>query len=126
MKRDMDLIRELLLYTEEHSRPELGAAITENDLELCKTRDHLLGHINLLIDGGIMTIPHHSQSNYYLGNLTSYGHDFLDSIRNPEIWRQTQEATNKVGGWTLEFVGEIAKGFLKRQLEKHTGLELSS
>jgi len=124
MKRDMDLIRELLLYTEKYSRPELGVAISKSNLELCKTDDQLLGHINLLIDKNLMTFPHHAQNTYYLGNLTSYGHDFLDSVRDPEIWKQTKDVGLKAGGWTIDLLGDIAKGLIKKQIKKYTDVEL--
>jgi hypothetical protein len=56
--------------------------------------------------------------------LTWHGHDLVDSIRDPEIWKMTKEGVEKAGGFTFELIGELAKGFIKTKIEKHTGVEL--
>jgi hypothetical protein len=33
--------------------------------------------------------------------LTSSGHEFPDSVRDPEIWRKTIEGANKAGSFTV-------------------------
>jgi Hypothetical protein (DUF2513) len=55
--------------------------------------------------------------------LTFQGHEFLDTIREKEIWRQTKEAAKQGGSQTLDFIWEIAKAIAKRELQKRTGLE---
>lgn len=57
-------------------------------------------------------------------NLTDKGHDYLDSIRDPEIWKQTKAGAAKVGGFSLELIGDLAKGLIKTQIKKHTGIEI--
>jgi Hypothetical protein (DUF2513) len=52
------------------------------------------------------------------------GHDFIDSVRDPEIWRKTKEGAQAAGGFTIELLRELAKGFIKTQIEKHTGVKL--
>jgi hypothetical protein len=56
--------------------------------------------------------------------LSWAGDDFLDSVRDPEIWRQTKEGAKKAGGFTVELLGDLAKGLIKTQIKKHTGVEL--
>jgi len=124
MERDLTLIRELLLYVEATCE---GGEIKRLDYEHFKSFDQKMvyGHERLLREKGLLRNGSQRIGMLIsLYGLTWEGHDFLDSIRNPEVWRKTKEATNKVGGWTLEFVGEIAKGFFKTQIEKHTGVEL--
>ena len=50
--------------------------------------------------------------------LTWAGHDYLDAVRDPKIWHKTKEATDKVGSWTFEIVKELAKGYIKSELQK--------
>lgn len=45
--------------------------------------------------------------------LTWDGHEFLETIRDPEIWRKTKDGANKVGGWTVNLLAELGKGYLK-------------
>jgi Hypothetical protein (DUF2513) len=48
--------------------------------------------------------------------LSWEGHDYLDAVRDPKIWKMTKEATDKVGSWAFELVKEVAKGLIKSEL----------
>ena len=52
------------------------------------------------------------------------GHDFLDAVRDPEIWVRTRKGAEHVKGFTLDLLKDLAKGFLKKQLEEYTGVRL--
>jgi len=124
MKRDVDLLRELLLFAETNGEPIVGTVIQQDDLEIIQSRDQLHGHTNLLVDSGFMKNPGHTQSTLYLGDLTPEGYDFLDSVRNPEIWRKTKSVGEKAGGWTVSLLSDIAKGLIKTQIKKYTEVDL--
>lgn len=57
--------------------------------------------------------------------LTWEGCDFLDSIRDEQVWRKTKEGVKQAGGFTFELLKSLAKGLLKRKIEDHTGIELN-
>lgn len=126
MKRDMDLIRELLLRIEavpagaiaawEMSGPELrvdGKALNE-----------VRGHMDMLIDAGFVDQAAGYDYGYVVRGLTWQGHDFLDSVRDPEIWERTKKAAAGAGGFTVELLRDLAIGFLKTKIKEHTGIEL--
>ena len=132
MKRDMDLVRALLLRIEEFAQP-----ITTLRLDYLTARDPKLAveghdslliahHVSLLLDAGLITGSRHpvDQSNIIISGLTWHGHDFIDSVRDPEIWRATKDGAKQAGGFTLELLGDLAKGLIKTQIEKHTGVKL--
>ena len=54
---------------------------------------------------------------------TYRGHEFLDAVREKEIWEKTKEAAKKGGVKTLELIWEIGKAICKSELKKRTGLE---
>jgi hypothetical protein len=56
--------------------------------------------------------------------LSWAGHDFLESVRNPDVWNKTRKVTTAVGGMTVQLLADLAKGFIKRQIEDHTGVKL--
>ncbi|MDE0853931.1 MAG: DUF2513 domain-containing protein, partial [Nevskia sp.] len=56
--------------------------------------------------------------------LTWKGHDFADSVRDPEIWRVTKENARRVGGFSVDVLVALAKGFVKKKIEEHTGIKL--
>lgn len=56
--------------------------------------------------------------------LTWEGHNFLDSARDEGIWREAKEDATKAGGISLELIGALAKGLIKKKIEQHTGVEI--
>jgi hypothetical protein len=56
--------------------------------------------------------------------VTSLGMDFLESIENEGVWRETKKRIAAEGGsFALEIVRKVAMGIAKEKLEKHAGLE---
>ncbi|MBY5592690.1 DUF2513 domain-containing protein [Rhizobium leguminosarum] len=56
--------------------------------------------------------------------LTWSGHDFLDTVRDPAIWKKTKEGALSAKGFTLDLLQDLAKGFIKKQIEERTGIAL--
>nr|WP_264159203.1 DUF2513 domain-containing protein [Burkholderia vietnamiensis] len=48
----------------------------------------------------------------------------MDSIRSPEVWAKTKAGALAAGGFTVELLGDLAKGFIKKQIEDRTGIKL--
>jgi hypothetical protein len=50
------------------------------------------------------------------------GHDYLDSVRNPEVWKKTKKTLEKVGGSAaLEVVKGIASRIMTEVLNHYIG-----
>src|SRR3546814_6109565 len=54
-------------------------------------------------------------------SLTWAGYEFLETIRDTEIWRLTKTGAEKVGSWGISMLMELAKGYAR---QKATGLGL--
>ena len=138
MTRDMDLIRELLLSLER--LPPLpgsiyilkpGDGVITNDGKICATFDgysqELIGyHLSLIkearfIKGGTSTVMMNAT---LFERLSWEGHDFLDSVRSPEVWAKTKRGAEAAGGFTVDLLKDLAKGFVKKQIEEYTGVKL--
>ena len=116
MKRDMDLIRLILLEIENSEPYEILR------LDLCGYQDKEVNyHLELLISAGLVE----GEMNYAGGmrasplvRLAWPGHDFLDSIRSESIWARTKELLKNKGVQTVSF--ELLKAIVdfiaKRQL----------
>ena len=123
MKRDLGLVRELLLKLEALPMEMYGAeTIQPNDPRIAVegySEEDIAYHLQLLQERGLVEVP---DSQPMIGitftRLSWQGHDYLDAVRDPQIWHKTKEATDKVGSWTFEFVKEIAKGYIKGELQK--------
>ena len=99
MKRDLDLIRKILLKIEDSNVDE---ALTNIQIE-GHEHDETAYHISLLksagfIEGEILyEIGSVVPSAYMIFGMTWEGHDFLDACRNEGIWVKAKEKLKTVG-----------------------------
>ena len=79
MKRDRDLLRDLLLELVTAPEGFLIHVLTSSSTEEDMRRDH---HLDLLMDEGLVT---KKGANTF--RLTPLGHDAIEAIENPERWK---------------------------------------
>lgn len=112
MKREMDLVRDLLLAIERDGSPalarapDIGGAAAETVVE----------HIHLLRQAGLVSAVDATTfdgRDYINIELTWAGHEFLDQVRDPEIWTKTKAGASKLGSWSIGLLGDIAMGYIK-------------
>lgn len=83
MKRDWDLIRQILLATE---RAQAHVKVSFEDMDDC-TEEIFRHHTVLLTEAGLvhsMVLPRINMT--VIESLTWEGHEFLDCIRNDATW----------------------------------------
>ncbi len=56
-------------------------------------------------------------------SLTWEGHEYLDSIRDPEIWDKVASAADEIGSFGIDTLKTLAKGFIKTKIKEHTGID---
>lgn len=130
MQRNMDLIRTIVLKLESWNLGP-GAMVMVSDIEKDfpidgYTAHEISYHIILISEVGWIKTGGRTPSSrsFTFQSLTSKGHDFADSVRDEKIWAVTKDGALKAGGYSLELLGSLAKGLLKKQIEKHTGIDL--
>ncbi|MDG6078584.1 DUF2513 domain-containing protein [Erythrobacter litoralis] len=104
MKRDMETIRALLLWMEDQkeglflysSLPEMPDATTTVE------------HIRMLVSGGFL-----EETPQRAFRISWEGHEFIDKVRDPEVWRKTKEGASRLGSWSVKLLGEMASGFIR-------------
>src|SRR5438067_163459 len=120
MKRDMDLIRLLLLRS----------AGDEDALRLAEQYSvpERAYHVALLKDAGFVEAAisrdqHGLPSGAVVMRLTWQGHDFLDAMRDDNIWKKAKEKILKPGvSWTFSILIEFLKAEAKQKLFGAAGL----
>ena len=107
MKRDMNLIRELLFHLE--------SATTSKTRHLQApegySADEVAYHATLLLEAGLIEgrrVTAFSGSALRDLRLTWEGHDFLDAIRPPAVWESVEERLKHLGGAALAVVKALA------------------
>jgi hypothetical protein len=124
MKRDMDLVRQILLTVAESETPvRLDVLVTDG-----ASRDAVVYHVGMLVDevGFLQGIKAHTMSgrNWIELQLTWQGQDFLDSVRDATVWEKTKDGALKLGGVSLEMLVGIAKEYAKAEVKKRLGFDL--
>ena len=127
MKRDMGLVRELLLVIELHETGDLNKSMfgvgAHNEVKIVE-------HLKLMEEAGLLVVTFYDLlSGPALVNVKSItweGYEFLETIRDPKIWKKTKITANEVGSFGIDIIKEISKGFIKTKLKHHTGFEISS
>ncbi len=121
MERELDLLRQILLLCEREGHPDKILDWTE--LHESGYSDALIHyHLLLLEDVNyvVLNVTETTQSDYYdVVRMTSQGHDYLDSIRDPAIWSKTKKSLAVAGeSATLAMVQAVAIALLKGSLAK--------
>lgn len=119
MKRDMDLVRRLLLYLEDtvDYRP-----LRSSDIAIGGYSDAQIGyHLGILADGGLIDVIDTNSMDSktfscFVRGITWQGHEFLDSVRDDGVWSQTREKLQPFGSASLEIVKSVAVACLTSRL----------
>jgi hypothetical protein len=103
MKRDMELVRAILLAMEAHAAGFAPDPFTVRGYD----QETIQHHVWLMEQGGLVTASDiTAQGNAspvaLPGSLTWAGHDFLDTVRNDKVWRKVK-AEVKDRGISLPF-----------------------
>lgn len=119
MKRDMDIIRAILLHISDQDKP------TVFEIKLDKYNpEQVAYHVNLLAEAGFITgIPSRSAiqpvPEWVEVRLTWDGHEFIDAARNETIWAKFKQVVAEKGG-TISF--SLAVNLLTAVSKQHFGL----
>jgi hypothetical protein len=110
MKRDMDLIRELLLKIESlEIRQGETLFFNVHGLQVQGYGpDQVVYNIELLFDAGFLK-GQGGADTFGIAGLTWSGHELLDDIRDPEIWRKTKSGRKPLPAWACNSYGRSPK-----------------
>jgi hypothetical protein len=126
MKLDKDLVRDLLLVIEASDHDPRGWISPE---VAGRTPMEISYHIMLMHDAGFIV----GLEQNHLGadgfrwsaqHLTYRGHEFLDTVRDGEVWRRTKAGAEKAGVAGLGLLLELGKAYGKEVLREKLGIEL--
>lgn len=122
MKLNHECVRDLLLTIESleygesltlHNYAQKPLLSKYEDVDIVYTAERLLeaGFIN-----GIVRRLTGNNVILKINGLTWDGHQFLDNIRDVEVWEKTKKAASKVASTSLTILADIAASVLKKTL----------
>lgn len=137
MKRDLDLIRHILLTLEsddfsQKTRYTVGTFVDDTLSDESDDRRQnspytqefarVSGHINLLLDEGFIEATVFPQLNagyddFIIERMTSLGHDYLDSVRDENVWSKTKEKLGSmINTVSLATITDVAQACIRQML----------
>jgi hypothetical protein len=125
MKRDMELVRKILLRVEADGGLP-NQEIRDFTLE-GYPREVLVHHLWLLNEAGLLeakVFKGHTNFDCVPICLTWRGTEFLDDVRDEEVWRKTKAGAAKAGGAGLDLMWDLAKAYAKAKLSETLGVTL--
>lgn len=141
MKRDLELLRDILLQLENDDYTKIHKITVEsfiNSPDLSDERNpfgdpralspfeqeatKISYHLELLLDEGFIEVTEapilgRTYKNFFIKRITSRGHDYLDSVRDDSIWSATKD---KIGSMienvSLSTIVAVAQNLIKARL----------
>lgn len=131
LTRDMDLIRDLLLKIEagdrlfQTSSDDVMEALGGDPTGLSAGEAaRLQNHLELLEDARFVEFKRMSDGLWFASRMTWQGHEFLDSARDPEVWKQAKAGASKAGIASVSFLWDLMKAYGRQLASDRLGLDL--
>ncbi len=119
MKRDLDLVRAILLHIE---GGDAGPSGFSGFIEDGYRMEQIHYHLQLLHDAGLIEADEIVPGQWWPERMTWSGHEFLDAARNEELWRETkQEVEKSAGSAPFLLFQELLLGGLRERFGKPAG-----
>jgi hypothetical protein len=132
MKRDLDLVRELLLALEDmpaNFAQPVPLAVGQGPLAIVgRSNDEIAYHIRIMTQGDLIAMGGISDDGVTIEKYHGFrwaGHEFLDDVRDPKAWEAAKSGARQAGGASLGLVWDVAKGIAKYEVGKRLGIPLS-
>lgn len=123
MKRDPDLLRDQLIFLQDHLDGRNKAWMTDFRERFPDVDEYVLGdHVHQLCERGFLDGKVHFHNGelppkIVISRITDSGHDFLSAVADDKIWKKAVREVGSQGkSWTLQILYEYAKALLAERL----------
>lgn len=127
MKRDLNLVREMMIALEGDKRLNGRSTLRLHASQLFdipdRSDDELAYHLMLIMDEGWLDATYSRPAgDFDVTRLTADGHDFVESTRDPDVWQKTKSTMKAGGAETLRLAWDVAKSVVRSEIMRHLGL----
>ena len=120
MKRDMDLIKAILLDLEEHCDGTFGYKPSKKTVRYAYsgTDNEFDEHCRLIEEQGLAKTINSVTDGIFFVSLTWAGHDFLDDSRESKVWQAAKKAAGSLSfGVFIKVLVETATRYAMSRIE---------
>lgn len=136
MRLNLDCVRDILICVEENTDlhndcyffergrfdpdPD-GEKLPAYQKELQKDFDNgtLLYHVHYCVEAGLLRKGRNYDNYVIINDLTPAGHEFLNNIREDNIWNGIKTVSSKVGAKSMEAVTQIASNVISELIRSY-------
>ena len=123
MKMDIDCIRSVLLELEElpldiYTTEDLTKSIKKYGIKSVEYSIIKLEEAGYIRAGIARTLSGDVEV-YCISDITFSGHQFLEKIRDNQVWQKTKNVAGSIGTRALDLIAQIATGVLTELVNKH-------
>lgn len=110
MKRDMNLVRSILIASADSDNPLSAGAFVDNERDI----DAVIYHIKIMYDAGLIEASFKKSWEKPIADATVIsptweGNDFLDAVRNEKVWKKVSlKIAQMAGTATFDIIKSLA------------------
>lgn len=124
MKLDHDCVRAVLLYLE--GSLELDNEIDATEIVIKKyPQQDIIYSVRKLAEAGYLNASDYSaddEQSVIINSLSWEGHRFLDTVRDPKVWKHSKSVASKLLSVSIGMMENIASQVLTNLISQQLGL----
>lgn len=122
MRRDLDLVREILLKLEASEGPlDVNKLVSDN-----RSANLVAYHFKIMAQGGLIEANNVEEHQSFMAealSLTWGGHEYLDALKSDTVWQKVKKMLKEHGGdIPYAVVKKAAVAFLEQKISSEIGL----
>ena len=123
MKLNPDCIRDILFVVEEYST--YSNDVSEDKLyeKLVPkySQEEILYHVRQCEHSGLFLKVQHYFGGFSIQDLSPYGHQFINDIRQDTNWNRTKDIAKNVGSFSLDVLKDISSQVITNLISNQLG-----
>lgn len=123
MKLNPDCIRDILFIIEEQTTysTSVDSHSLCSQLEEKYSSEEILYHCRQCEYNGLFTDVNHYFNGFIIQDLSPYGHQFINDVRQENNWKKTKDIAKQVGSTSLDVVKEISSQVISNLISNQFG-----
>ena len=123
MKLNPDCIRDILFVVEEYSTysNDISEDKLYENLVPKYSQEEILYHVRQCEHSGLFLKVQHYFGGFSIQDLSPYGHQFINDIRQDTNWNRTKDIAKNVGSFSLDVLKDISSQVITNLISNQLG-----
>lgn len=123
MKLNPDCIRDILFVVENNATysNDVSEETIFKELDSKYPREEILYHVRQCEHSGLFLKVVHYFGGFSIQDLSPYGHQFINDIRQDNNWNRTKDIAKNVGSFSLDVLKDISSQVISTLISNQLG-----